>query len=149
MLHTAAKYIRGYASIAMNYDIEFPNPFWLGIKINESEDNLPSLGCQIELKLELPRGQFSYSATDIWFECSTLDEFLVQLKMLKNGSTTKAEFYDMEREIMLTFSKDEIQLVIHRIHSETGSACLKFNRDFDPELVAQHIEHIESFAKWW
>lgn len=137
------------SSIPMNYDIEFPNPFWLGIKIIESEDNLPSFGCQIKLKLELPRGQFSYSATDIWFECSILDEFLVQLKRLKNGSTTKAEFYDMEREIMLTFSNDEIQLVIHRIYSDTGSAYLEFKRDFEPEFAAQHIEHIESFSKWW
>ncbi|QPL44295.1 hypothetical protein IT970_07770 [Pseudoalteromonas sp. A41-2] len=133
----------------MSYDIELPNPFWFGIKINESEDRLPSIGCEVELKLEMPRGIFSYSAKDIWFECSVFDEFLVQLERLKTGDAGKAEFYDMDREIVLSFTKEEIQLSVHRIHSEIGSGYMEFKSDFDRELVIQHIEHIESFAKWW
>jgi hypothetical protein len=133
----------------MRYDIELPNPFWFGIKINESEDRLPSLGCEVELKLEMPRGIFSYSAKDIWFECSVLDEFLVQLKRLNVGEAAKAEFYDMDREIMLSFTQEEIQLSVLRIHSEIGSGYMEFKRDFEHDIVIQHIEHLESFAKWW
>jgi hypothetical protein len=133
----------------MSYDIELPNPFRFGIKINESEDRLPSIGCSVELKLELPRGVFSYSATDIWFECSVLDEYLAQLKALKSGNTTKAEFYDLDREIVLSFTKENIQISVHRIHSEVGSGYMEFKRDFDLDMVNQHIEHLEGFAKWW
>ena len=133
----------------MSYDIEFPNPFWLGINIKETEEKLPSLGCEVELKLELPRGNFTYSATDMWFECAILDEFLVQLKKIKNGQAAKAEFYDMDRELMLTLTNQEVQLSVHRIHSEMGSGYMEFKKDFDSELVYQYIAHIEGFAKWW
>ena len=133
----------------MSYDIELPNPFWYGIKINESEDRLPSIGCDVELKLEMPRGVFSYSAKDIWFECAVLDEFLVQLKGLKAGELSKAEFYDMDREIVLSFTKDEIELSVHRIHSEIGSGYMEFKRDLDRDIVILYIEHLEGFAKWW
>ena len=133
----------------MNYDIEFPNPFWLGIKIMETEDRLPSIGGEVDLKLELPRGIFTYSATDIWFECSVLDEFLVQLKKIKTGKVTKAEFYDMDRELFLTISSQEVKLTIQRIHSEKGTAFMEFKKDFDSELIYQYIAHIEAFDKWW
>lgn len=133
----------------MSYDIELPNPFWFGIKINESEDRLPSIGCEVELKLKMPRGVFSYSVKDIWFECSVLDDFLVQLKGLAAGEVVKAEFYDMDREIVLSFTKEEIELSVHRIHGEIGSGYMEFKRDFDRDMVIQHIEHLEGFAKWW
>ena len=133
----------------MNYDIEFPNPFWLGIRIKETEDKLPSIGAEVDLKLDLPRGKFTYSATDMWFECAVLDEFLVQLKKLKIGQTSKAEFYDIDRELFLTITNEEIQLSIHRIHSEMGSGYMEFKKDFDAELIYQYITHIEAFAKWW
>ncbi|MCF6439516.1 hypothetical protein L1077_08760 [Pseudoalteromonas luteoviolacea] len=133
----------------MSYDIEFPNPFWLGIEIIESEDNLPSLGCQVDIKLELPRGKFEYTASDIWFECTVFDEFINQLNRLKSGTQTKAEFYDIDREIVLTFTNEQIELTVHRIHSEIGSGYLEFKRDFDADILHQHIEQICSFAKWW
>ena len=38
----------------------------------ESEGNLPSLGCQVDINLELPRGKFEYTASEIWFECAVL-----------------------------------------------------------------------------
>ncbi len=133
----------------MSYDIEFPNPFWLGIKIKETEDKLPSIGCEVELKLELPRGEFTYSATDIWFECAILDDFLEQLKKLKNGQSAKAEFFDMDKELLLTLTNREVKLVVHRIHSEMGSGHMEFQKDFDSELIYQYIAHIEGFAKWW
>ncbi|MFT5716754.1 MAG: hypothetical protein ACI9T7_000932 [Oleiphilaceae bacterium] len=133
----------------MSYDIDLLNPFWFGIKINKSEDRLPSISCEVELKLELPRGVFSYSAKDIWFECSVLDEFLVQPKGLEAGEIGNVEFYDTDREIVLSFTKEEIELSVHRIHSEIGSGYMEFKRDFDRDVVIQHIEHLENFAKWW
>lgn len=133
----------------MNYDIELPNPFGFGIKINESEERLPSVGCEVKLKLEMPRGVFSYSAKDIWFECTVLDEFLGQLKKLKAGEVSKAELYDMDREIVLSFTKDEVELSVHRVHSEIGSGYLEFKREIDRDMVIQHIEHLQGFAKWW
>ena len=133
----------------MSFDIELPNPFWFGIKIKESEDCLPSIGCEVELKLHMPGSIFSYSARDIWFECSVIDEFLSQLKNLKAGKTSIAEFYDLDREIVLSFTNEEIQFSVHRIHSETGSGYLEFKRGFDIDIVTQHIEYLESFAQWW
>lgn len=133
----------------MSYDIEFPNPFWLGIKINETEDKLPSLGCEVALKLELPRGSFTYSAVSMWFECAILDEFLVQLKRLKKGRVGKAEFCDMGGELLLTITNQEIQLSVHRMHGGMGSGYMEFTKEFDLELINQYIAHIERFAKWW
>jgi len=133
----------------MNYDIELPNPFGFGINIKESDDRLPSIGCEVELKLEMPRGTFTYSAKDIWFECSVIDDFLAQLKKLSLGEATKAEFYDIDREIVLSITKDQAQLSVHRIHSEIGSGYLEFKRETVNDIVAQHIEHLEDFAKWW
>lgn len=133
----------------MSYDIEFPNPFGFGINIKESDERLPSIGCEVELNLEMPRGTFTYSAKDIWFECSVIDGFLAQLKKLSLGEAAKAEFYDIDREIVLAITKDQVQLSVHRIHSEIGSGCLEFKRETDNDIVAQHIEHLENFAKWW
>ena len=133
----------------MNYDIELPNPFGFGINIKESDDRLPSIGCEVELKLEMPGGTFTYSAKDIWFECSVIDDFLAQLKKLSLGEATKAEFYDIDREIVLSITKDKIELSVHRIHSEIGSGYLEFKRETDNDIVAQYIEHLENFAKWW
>jgi len=133
----------------MSYDIELPNPFWLGIKILETEDSLPSIGCQVDVKLQVPRGKFEYSTSDVWFECSVLDRFLNQLNKLKAGEKVKAEFYDMEREIILTFTSDEIELSVHRINSEIGSGYMEFKCDFDNDILYQHIEHLSGFAKWW
>ena len=133
----------------MSYDLEFPNPFWLGINIKECENNLPSLGCEVDIKLQLPRGVFKYTASDIWFECSVFDEFLNQLNLLKSGVKTEAEFYDIDREIILKFTNDQIELTVHRMHSEIGSGYLEFKRDFDSDILHQHIQHLSSFAKWW
>lgn len=133
----------------MSYDIELPNPFGFGINIKESDDRLPSIGCEVELKLEVPRGTFSYTAKDIWFECSVIDDFLAQLKKLNLGEATKAEFYDIDREIVLSITKDQVQLSVHRIHSEIGSGYLDFKCEADNDIIAQHIEHLEIFAKWW
>lgn len=133
----------------MKYDIEFPNPFWLGIEIVESDDKLPSLGCRIELKFELPRGIYSYKETEIWFECSVIDEFLRQMKGLVNGSEEKAEFYDMDRVILYIFNSKEIEMSVHRVHGEKGSGFMEFKTDCDPDIIKQHIEHLEAFEKWW
>lgn len=115
----------------------------------ESEGNLPSLGCQVDIKLELPRGKFEYTASEIWFECAVFDEFINQLNLLKSGTQTKAEFYDIDREIVLIFTNEQIELTVHRIHSEIGSGYLEFKRDFVADILHQHIEHLCSFAKWW
>ncbi|WP_415884552.1 hypothetical protein [Neptuniibacter sp. QD34_54] len=133
----------------MNYDIELPNPFSFGIKISEIEDRLPSIGCEVALTLEFSRGVFSYSAKDIWFECSVLDEFLAQLKGLEAGIFCKAEFYDIDREIVLSFTKEEIDLSVHLIDSEIGTGHMEFKRGSDHDMVIQYIEHLEGFAKWW
>jgi hypothetical protein len=133
----------------MIYDIELPNPFGFGINIKESDDRLPSIGCEVELKLEMPRGTFTYSAKDIWFECTVIDDFLAQLKKLSLGEAIRAEFYDIDREIVLSITKDQIELSVHRIHSEIGSGYLEFKRENDNDIVAQYIEHLENFAKWW
>ena len=133
----------------MSYDIELPNPFGFGINIKESDDRLPSIGCEVELKLEMPRGTFIYSAKDIWFECPVIDDFSAQLKKLSLGDATKAEFYDIDREIVLSITKDQIELSVHRIHSEIGSGYLELKRETDNDIVAQYIEHLENFEKWW
>ena len=133
----------------MSYDIELPNPFGFGINITESDDRLPSIGCEVKLKLEMSRGTFIYSAKDIWFECSVIDDFAAQLKKLSLGDATKAEFYNIDREIVLSITKDQIELSVHRIHSEIGSGYLELKRETDNDIVAQYIEHLENFAKWW
>ena len=133
----------------MIYDIELPNPFGLGIRIIEIEDKLPSFGTQVDFKLELPRGKFSYSATDMWFECAMFDEFLLQLKKVKAGQASKADFYDMDKELLLCVTGEEVKLSMDRIHIELGCGSLKLENDIEPEVIDQYISHIESFAKWW
>ncbi len=133
----------------MNYDIELPNPFWFGINIIESEEKLPSIGCNVDLRLELPRGKFSYSATGIWFECSVYDEFIDQLKGLLKGTASKAELYDIDREIVYAITTEIISVSVHRIHSEKGTGFMEFKLDYDSDLITQYIANLESFAKWW
>ena len=133
----------------MTYDIELPNPFWFKLNIIESEENLPSIMCYVALKLETLRGDFSYSSTGIWFECSVFDEFISQLKGLINGNHTKADFYDLNQELLYQVTLEEISVSIHRIHSERGSGYLEFKQANDLDLIAQHISRLESFAKWW
>ena len=133
----------------MNYDIEFPNPFWIGINIQESEDRLGSIGCLVDCKLALPRSEFRYTSSNVWFEYSVFDNFVSKLTEIKDGQDSKAEFYDLDREILLEFSFDGIRLVINRSSTEFGSASIVFVREFDSELLLRHIERLENFAKWW
>tara|TARA_Y100000588_G_scaffold180051_1_gene193864 strand:+ start:322 stop:723 length:402 start_codon:yes stop_codon:yes gene_type:complete len=133
----------------MKYDIEFPNPFGFGVDIVDVDDHLPSLGCNIKLQLELPRGVFSYSASDVWFEYSVYDQFVADLKLLLTGEVVEAEFYDIDREILYSFTKQKISISVQRIHSEKGTGYMEFKQDNDPELIQQHISHLEKFAKWW
>ena len=133
----------------MNYDIEFPNPFWVGINIQESEDRLGSIGCIVDCKLALPRGEFKYTSPNVWFEYSVFDDFIVKLKEIKGGQDSKAQLYDLDREVLLEFSCDRIRLVVNRNSTEYGSALMEFEREFDSELLHQHIELLEQFAKWW
>jgi hypothetical protein len=133
----------------MNYDIELPNPFWIGINIKESEDRVGSIGCTVDCRLTLPRGEFLYTASNVWFEYSVFDNFISKLKELKDGQDSKAEFYDLDREILLVFSYDGIRLTINRSSIECGLASMEFEKEFDSELLMQHIERLEKFAKWW
>ncbi|ADV86385.1 hypothetical protein VVMO6_01363 [Vibrio vulnificus MO6-24/O] len=50
---------------------------------------------------------------------------------------------------MYSFTQQEISISVHRIHSEKGTGYMEFKQDYDPELIQQHISHLEKFAKWW
>ena len=133
----------------VKYDIEFPNPFWIGLEIVESDERLHSIGCRISMRLELPRGKFEYKANDIWIACSVLDEFERNLKVLYSGKNIEARLYDIDREVIYSFNREKITASVHRIHSEKGSGYMEFVCDFDRELVSMQIECIGKFAKWW
>lgn len=82
---------------------------------------------------------FRYSTTEAWFECTTIDKFVEQLKELTYGENTVAELYDMDREIIYQFTIDEIELSINRTNSDLGSGQLKFSTDYEHELVCQKL----------
>jgi len=133
----------------MTYDIELPNPFWFSIDIQETDEVLPSFGCNVSVSLKLPRGNFSYFSKEIWFECSMFDNFLSQLKELRDGQDVIAEFYDFDREI--TYSMDQERIVVEMSNSSslTGTGNLKLEAECDDDQLLQHIETLEGFAKWW
>jgi hypothetical protein len=85
----------------------------------------------------------------MWFECAMFDEFLLQLKKVKAGQASKADFYDMDKELLLCVTGEEVKLSMDRIHIELGCGSLKLENDIESEVIDQYISHIESFAKWW
>jgi hypothetical protein len=133
----------------MTYDIELPNPFRLSIDIQETDEILPSFGCNVSVSLKLPRGDFSYSAKEIWFECSLFDKFISKLKELRDGQDVIAEFYDFDKEITYSMDQEKITVEINRSNSEAGTGNLKFETECRNEQVLQHIETLDGFAKWW
>lgn len=134
----------------MKHDIEFRNPFQFSLDIVETEEkNLPSIGCNIAILFELPRSTFEYKATEIWFECSVLDQFEESLKELYEGEDVKPELYDIDREIVYSFNKEKITISIQRTSIEKGTVNMEISCDFEPEIVILNIESIRKFSKWW
>lgn len=132
----------------MKYDIELRNPFGLGLEIIDVEDRLPSFECHVTLWVEFYGDVFQYSSPRTWFECSVYDEFLSCLRKIKVGENTKAEFYDMSYEIMYVVTQENFNVSVHRISSK-GSGYMEFTHEFDSDLLAQHIQYLETFPKWW
>jgi hypothetical protein len=133
----------------MKNDIELPNPFWLSIDIQETDEVLPSFGCNVSVSLKLPNGDFSYTAKEIWFECCMFDKFIFQLKELRDGQDVIAEFCDLDREISYSIDQEMIVLEVNKSNSEAGAGKLIFETECGNEQLFQHIETLDGFAKWW
>ena len=133
----------------MKYDIEIRNPFGLGLEIIDIEDRLPSFECRVTLWVEFYGNVFQYSSSGTWFECSVYDDFLSRLRKIRVGEDIKAELYDMSCEIMYVVTQENFSVSVHRISSDKGSGYMEFTHQFDSDLVAQHIQYLEMFPKWW
>ena len=134
--------------MSKKYDLELPEPFGLKLEIVDIEDRLPSVQCYVNFLLGINNVSFSYSATT-WFECSMYDEFVKQLKNIQTGKNTEAKFYNMGCEIGYFVDSKQFSLYLYESHGIKGSAIMELRRDFDRDLLAQHIRNLDNFPKWW
>lgn len=135
----------------MDEDILIVNPANLSISVLEIVDErLPSFRCELRCRFKLSDGEFSYQSRSVWVDCSVVDAFLSALRQIAKGDNVEACLSDMDRQFFYRVSHESGVIVsIQGSRGVEANAELEFEFDPDTDFVPQHIESLESFAKWW
>ena len=82
-------------------------PVTLAIDVLDFDETYPSLKLSIELIAPHPTGQFVYTANDIWFSTSAIDEFVSSLNLIADARDQTASLADLSDYIQLTVVNED------------------------------------------
>ncbi len=133
--------------------IKIDKPLDLRMSLLESEDRLPSIKMLIEVNIVHPTGTASYTAEDIWFDCTQWDKFVNELSKLYTGIDEMALLKSLSEYFEIRVSKAKNVFLFELICKEpdTGNGILecKYYKNIESEELGIIKEKFGEFPKWW
>ncbi len=78
------------------------SPVSLVIDVCDVEERYPSVKLSVELIAPHPTGRFAYTANDIWFSATVLDQFISSLTLVADARNEAASLADLSDYVQLT-----------------------------------------------
>jgi len=134
----------------MNEELILHYPFNISFNIQEIVDTFESsFRSIINVKHTHSTGTFTYSASDIWFHTSNIDNFTKELKKLLLGEVDVATLQDMSHYFSYHIKHESIQLEIYEPSSNTSTVTLSLEQETTFEAIQTNLEYLNNFPKWW
>lgn len=125
----------------------------LKIEIAELESYLPSFKAIIDCKFEHPGGLFSYTASDIWFDCNEWDTFSKEVNSFSVEERVQIiKLKSLSENFILTVSqKHNIFELKILIKESTSNGVMNFdiNITVDYEELFKVKKWFAEFEKLW
>ena len=82
-------------------------PVRLVLDVWDIDENYPSLKLSIELVAPHPTGTYNYTANDIWFSTSVLDDFVASLTLVADARNLTASLADLSDHFQLAIVNED------------------------------------------
>lgn len=133
--------------------IEISRPIKISMEVVEIDNYLPSIKMAVGIELTHPTGTFSYNANDLWFECSSWDNFTLSLKSMTSGSNCIASLKSMSDAFSIVISFKNRGMIFSLESEEVniggGKTILSYQSEIDDDLLGFIRTQFADFEKWW
>ena len=142
--------VMAVVKLKMSEELILHYPFNISFNIQEIVDTYESsFRSIINIKHTHSSGVFTYSASDIWFHTSDIDNFTIELKKLLLGEVDAATLQDMSKYFSYHIKHESIQLEIYEPSTNDSTATLSLEQNTHFEAIQTNLDYLNNFPKWW
>jgi hypothetical protein len=133
--------------------VNIKTPIEVNMELLETEDRLFSMRMKVDIKIHHPTGVFIYKANDIWFKCSTWDEFIQILGKLVRDNDESAELSSLSGDFKIKVTVENnshlFELLCKEQEIGKGNLELIYRCEINTDELYFVKREFDAFPKWW
>jgi len=128
-------------------------PFDLSCSLQETDDRIPSFRLAVSLAIPHHDGEFKYQASNIWFACKSLDQFLSSLDDVSDANDGEAVLTDLSDffniRITNTNGNYMAQFKIRQCDVNYPDTTMNATCRMERESVQYVFKQFKQMPRWW